>query len=60
MCSEAVGVLIAAVVQGTIINKYRTAGDCTDDGTTVSPSEKDDEVKCLIREITEITSFQGT
>ncbi|XP_062600729.1 sodium-dependent lysophosphatidylcholine symporter 1-like [Saccostrea cucullata] len=46
MVFEALGVLIAATVQGVFVNSTRVAGDCKDDGngsSVVSPEELKDE-----------------
>ncbi|KAL3868983.1 hypothetical protein ACJMK2_041728 [Sinanodonta woodiana] len=36
MVSEATGVLLAVVIQGQLVNKYRTAGDCSEEATVSS------------------------
>ncbi|XP_064605389.1 sodium-dependent lysophosphatidylcholine symporter 1-like isoform X1 [Liolophura sinensis] len=42
MLSEAVGVLLAVVVQGQLVNKYRVAGECSAE-TTISPGQIKDQ-----------------
>ncbi|XP_033736567.1 sodium-dependent lysophosphatidylcholine symporter 1-like [Pecten maximus] len=43
MVSEAIGVLLASVVQGQLINKYRIAGDCKDVKATASPEQLENQ-----------------
>ncbi|KAL5015874.1 hypothetical protein ScPMuIL_005463 [Solemya velum] len=43
MVSEGIGVLLAAVVQGQLVDKTRKAGDCTNDNSTLSGQELDDQ-----------------
>lgn len=43
MVSEAFGVLLAVVVEGQLIGKYRKTGDCSDNGE-VSDDQIDKEV----------------
>ena len=47
MVSEAFGVLIAVVVEGQLIGKYRKTGDCADNGET-SDDQIENEVNMLI------------
>lgn len=47
MVSEAVGVLVAVVVQGQLVTKYRKSGDCADNGE-VPDSELDKEVHVIL------------
>lgn len=47
MVFEALGVLMAATVQGVFVNSTRVAGDCAKNGeesSTVAPEQLDDEV----------------
>ena len=44
MVFEAIGVLLAAVVQGQFVNAHRMAGDCEDGDTTPSPDQLDKQV----------------
>ncbi|XP_041357632.1 sodium-dependent lysophosphatidylcholine symporter 1-B-like [Gigantopelta aegis] len=43
MVSEAIGVLLAVIVQGKLVEKYRTAGECSKPESTVSPHSIDDQ-----------------
>lgn len=47
MVSEAVGVLVAVVVQGQLVTKYRKSDDCSDSGE-VPDSELDKEVHAIL------------
>ncbi|XP_069128299.1 sodium-dependent lysophosphatidylcholine symporter 1-like isoform X1 [Argopecten irradians] len=69
MVSEAVGVLLASLVQGQMINKYRIAGDCKDEKATASPTQlKDQEMSYIYGSVVmigiylfcSITVFFGT
>lgn len=47
MVFEALGVLMAATVQGVFVNSTRVAGDCAKNGeesSTVAPEQLNDEV----------------
>ncbi|KAK3612658.1 hypothetical protein CHS0354_042186 [Potamilus streckersoni] len=43
MVSEATGVLLAVVIQGQLVNKYRTAGECSEEAT-VSPTDLQNQI----------------
>lgn len=43
MAAEAMGVLAAATIQGQFINKYRTAGDCSDEDEKVSGEQLENQ-----------------
>ncbi|XP_046543497.1 sodium-dependent lysophosphatidylcholine symporter 1-B-like isoform X2 [Haliotis rubra] len=43
MVLEAIGVLIGAIVQGILIEKYRTVGKCKEPDATSSPTELDNQ-----------------
>ncbi|KAK3089836.1 hypothetical protein FSP39_006949 [Pinctada imbricata] len=68
MVFEAVGVLLAAVVQGQFVNKYRTAGDCKKDTTSSTEQINDQKWSYMegsfvvigIYVICAVTCFLGT
>ncbi|OWF34831.1 Major facilitator superfamily domain-containing protein 2A-A [Mizuhopecten yessoensis] len=69
MVSEAIGVLLASLVQGQLINEYRIAGDCKDDKATASPTQLENQklsyiygsaVMIGIYLVCSITTFFGT